>query len=116
VKTLRRDGHRLYDFRHPFGNGSGSSGGFSFSIVDEAWQLWDPHKYVEKLYSDPRIEAAFVLDMAGLRWADTLVQIHPCGASANLGLGWSIASGKNTYVLLDSANFRPDLDIASCAV
>lgn len=82
VRTLRADGHKVYDFM--------DSEGFQWSEVDEHWKEWpqDIPKYLKGL-DHPRANRGFHRDMSNLVSCDACVYVMPCGVSASLEAGWA---------------------------
>lgn len=102
VAALRAAGHEVYDFRNP----EPGNAGFGWRQLDPEWQRWTPEQYRAAL-QHPVAEAGFRLDFAAMQWADTFVLVLPCGRSAHLELGWACGAGKETVILLDTA--EPEL-------
>lgn len=103
VYMLRAAGLDVYDFRNP----SENDNGFQWSEIDPDWQSWSPEQYVEAL-GHPVAARGFHNDMSAMRQADIFVLVLPCGRSAHMELGWAVAAGKRTIVLLDR-DFEPEL-------
>ncbi len=95
VNDLRRWGHEVYDFRHPF---FGLKEGFAWSEIDPEWQAWSPERYRDLLLHSPVAALGFQSDFRAMCWADTCVLVMPCGRSAHLELGWCAGAGKYTIV------------------
>ncbi len=109
VRRLKREGHEVYDFRHPTIGGNG----FHWSDIDPAWQSWSPEEYRSAL-SHPIAIAGFNSDMDFLRECDAVVAVQPFGRSASLELGWACGDGKITCMLL-APDQEPELMAAMCA-
>lgn len=105
VDTLRAAGHAVYDFRNP----APGNTGFAWSDIDPDWQDWSPGAFAEKLNTHPVAAAGFACDKRALDWCDTCILVLPCGRSAHLELGYAAGQGKDTYVLLHSNGFEPEL-------
>jgi nucleoside 2-deoxyribosyltransferase len=103
VACLRVAGHDVYDFRNP----APGDNGFHWSEIDPAWQQWTPERFREAL-NHPIAQDGFRKDMTALRDCDACVLVLPCGRSAHLELGYAVAAGKITIVLLDQ-NLEPEL-------
>jgi hypothetical protein len=101
VKTLRADGHEVYDFM--------DSEGFHWSGVDERWKDWpqDIPKYLAGL-NHPCAERGFNRDMSNLISCDVCVYVMPCGVSASLEAGWACGAGKRMIVYVPGLR-EPDL-------
>ena len=80
---LLRQGHEVYDFRHP----SPGNDGFHWSEIDPEWEEWDVHKYRQALKS-PVAEDGFQMDMSALASCDVVVLLLPCGRSAHAEAAW----------------------------
>ena len=102
VKALRAAGYEVYDFHNP----EPGDNGFHWSEIDPQWQTWSPRQFREAL-KHPLARAGFDKDMDALMDADVCVLIQPCGISAHLELGWAVAVGLKTIVLL--ADGEPEL-------
>lgn len=102
VKSLRKAGHEVYDFRHP----EDGDNGFHWSEIDQKWQDWTPEIYRESL-SHPLAQNGFKKDIAAMKWADAFVGVQPFGRSASMEMGWAAGQGKTTVLLLDKG--EPEL-------
>jgi hypothetical protein len=108
VQLLRSRGHRVYDFKHPDdtvdrGFHWGDAGLEHSNPIDgdpRAVDLAAAGDFVAAL-SDRAAIQAFHRDFDAMVDADTFVLVLPCGRSAHLELGWAVAAGKRTAVLLD---------------
>ncbi len=106
VERLRKEGHEVYDFRNPQGDGPGT--GFGWQRLDPDWKNWTPEKY--RLYLTHAVaQAGFESDERAMIRADACVLCLPAGRSAHLELGWMLGQGKLGYVLLSEKGFDPDL-------
>ena len=101
VKSLREDGHKVYDFM--------DSEGFHWSEVDRQWQRWSSNipMYLEGLNHQCAIRG-FNRDMSALKECDVCVYVMPCGVSASLEAGWARGAGKPLIVYVPSLK-EPDL-------
>ena len=95
VRTLRGQGHEVYDFRNP----APGQNGFAWSEIDPNWERWSTSLYREAL-DHPLAVDGFMWDMRALQGCDTCLLLQPCGRSAHLELGWAVGAGKKTLVLL----------------
>lgn len=96
LSWLRLEGHEVYDFKNP-------ESSFSWSQVMPEHQNNEPvpaHVMVGAL-NHPLAVAGFSQDMEALAAADAVILVLPCGRSAHLELGWAVAAGKPTCVLLE---------------
>lgn len=93
VDLLKKIGHEVYDFRNP----APGNTGFAWSEIDEDWEDWGSHEYLEAL-AHPIAEKGFNLDFDAMKWADTCIMILPCGRSANTEAGWMKGAGKKVFV------------------
>lgn len=103
VKSLRADGHEVYDFREP----APGVKGFAWSEIDPKWQSWTAKGYVAAL-NDPLAVNGYAHDLGAMQWADTCVLVLPCGRSAHLELGWMAGAGKRTIILTQDGE-EPEL-------
>lgn len=94
VATLRAQGHEVYDFRNP-----PEASGFGWREATDAPHPWSA-AYTREVLAMPVCDRAFASDSGGLRWADGVLMLQPCGVSAALELGWACGAGKRTCVLL----------------
>ncbi|MGH2876218.1 MAG: hypothetical protein ACRDLV_08210 [Solirubrobacteraceae bacterium] len=109
MQALRRDGHDVYDFRHPAGP---ESHGFSWhelnpEIPRGPASLHLTAERIKGMLGHPVAEAGFAADMGALSSCDICVLVLPCGRSAHLEAGWAAGAGKFVVVLL--ADGEPDL-------
>ncbi len=95
VRTLRGQGHEVYDFRNP----APGQNGFTWSDIDPNWQRWSTDLYREAL-DHPLAVDGFMWDMRALQACEVCLLLKPCGRSAHLELGWAVGAGKKTLVLL----------------
>ena len=96
VNELRRQGHRVYDFRNP-----PNRSGFGWEKLDPDWQNWDVQRYKEML-DHPIAIRGFNADMEALDEAHACVLVMPCGRSAHLEAGYAIGQNKPTAILFPS--------------
>jgi len=102
VKSLRKAGHEVYDFKNP----KEGDKGFHWSDIDPEWKNWTPEKYRSCL-SHPIAEAGYKSDFNAMEWAQVFVGVQPFGRSASMEMGWGAAAGKKTILLLE--NGEPEL-------
>lgn len=108
IESLRSQGHRVYDFKHPTNNGARGfhwddvSLALSNPVDGDPWvaNVADAADYVTVL-DHPVAVDGFERDFAAMLSADTCVLVLPCGRSAHLELGWAVGAGKRTAILLD---------------
>jgi len=110
VECLRRDGHVVYDFRHP----APGNDGFAWGAIDKRWQSWTVAEYLAAL-RHPVAADGFGRDMAALRAADACVLVMPCGLSAGLEFGYAVGAGQRTAVFVPAIR-EPDLMVAMADV
>ena len=103
IRSLRRRGHEVYDFRNP----SPADGGFRWDEIDPGWQNWSPEDYRTAL-THPKAERGFRNDDDAMLRADAFVLLMPCGRSAHLEAGWAIGQGKPTCILFETQD-EPEL-------
>lgn len=108
VEALRAAGHEVYDFRNP----KPGNTGFSWRQILPDPPPWSAEA-TRRVLEHPIAQEGFDLDFSAMRWADTFVMLQPCGRSAALELGWAVAAGKATAVLLADAQ-EPEL-MLKCA-
>lgn len=89
VERLRKEGHKVYDFRNPPHGGTG----FHWTDVDPNAPTWTFDEYAKGL-KHPLAEKQFSADLEALKWADTCVLVLPCGRSAHTEAGWMAGAGK----------------------
>lgn len=95
VHALRQAGHSVYDFRNP----APDNHGFAWQDVEHSPHPWSA-ELTREVLDRPIAQMAFDLDFGGMRWADCIVMLQPCGRSAALELGWAAGAGKRTIALL----------------
>jgi hypothetical protein len=95
VVALRAAGHDVYDFRNP----RPGDEGFHWTAIEPAPKPWSGETLRAAL-RHPVAVAGFASDMDALRACDVCVLVLPCGRSAHLELGWAVAAGKITSVLM----------------
>lgn len=93
ILKLKKMGHDVYDFRHPFPGNDG----FSWNEIDKDWINWTPLEYKEAL-DHPSAKQGFKNDFDAMRWADTCLMLLPCGRSANTEAGWMKGARKDVFV------------------
>lgn len=103
VEALRKEGHEVYDFKHP----KDAEHGFSWSQIDPNWKDWTPAQLKEAL-KHPIAQAGHKLDDDAIQWSDTGVLVLPSGNSAHLETGIISGSGKPTCVYVPALR-EPDL-------
>lgn len=95
VQHLRREGHDVYDFRHP----EPGNDGFHWSEIDPDWKNWTPEQYRAAL-DHPVAKAGFQADAQAMWKADIFIGVQPFGRSASMEMGWAAGKGKPTILLL----------------
>lgn len=93
VSYLKRNGHAVYDFRHPWNGGKG----FAWSDIDPDWEKWSTDEY-RKALTHEIAERGFQNDFSAMKWADCCILVLPCGRSAHTEAGWMKGAGKNVWV------------------
>lgn len=96
VARLRKDGHDVYDFRHP----APGDDGFHWSEIDPDYIEWSAEEYRTALQHHIA-DGGFGRDMGALKACDACVLVLPCGRSAHIEAGWAVGAGKKTAILLD---------------
>lgn len=102
VKTLREEGHEVYDFRNP----KPGDFGFRWSDIDPQWESWDLRQYRLNL-NHCLADQGFKSDYDAMRWADAFVGVMPFGKSASMEMGWGAGNGKQTILLISDG--EPEL-------
>ncbi len=93
VQLLRKEGHEVYDFKHP----SPEEKGFSWSDIDPKWQEWSPQQFKDNL--DHAIaNRGFSRDLIALEQCNSCLLVLPCGISAHLEAGFAAGRNKPTAV------------------
>ena len=95
VKRLEEEGHDVYDFRNPPGEGTG----FHWTDVDVDAGNWSFEDYSKGL-KHPLAKKQLESDLMALDWADTCLLILPCGRSAHTEAGWMAGKGKRVFVFI----------------
>jgi hypothetical protein len=111
VRALRAVGNDVYDFKHP----AEDDHGFGWKEVATETQLRDPRQYRDEVLATAKARAGFETDMRALRSAEATVLVLPCGRSAHLELGYAVAAGQRTFVLLDEKVDEPELMYLMCS-
>ena len=99
VKVLRKEGHKVFDFR----------GGEGLRWADSQWGDWtkDWSSYLNGL-NHTVAQRSFNRDMRALKEASACVYVMPCGVSASLEAGWACGNSKLLIVYIPEL-VRPDL-------
>lgn len=97
VKTLRQEGHQVYDFKNP----APGEKGFSWSEIDPEWKGWSPTEFREGLDHDIS-RKGYKRDLDAMSWANSFLLILPSGLSAHSEAGWAAGRGKPTAVYAPS--------------
>lgn len=110
VRSLREDGHEVYDFKNP----REGDHGFGWQQVgmpsyDRATNSDVPVSEYLSGIEHPIAQAGFQSDFDAMKWADTCVLVLPCGRSAHLELGWFVGAGRRTAIVLDGPLVTPEL-------
>lgn len=94
VQHLAGAGYDVYDFRKD---------GFAWHDVDPDWKHQEstPLEFIAAL-QDPISQKGFDRDYQALQNADIVVCLLPCERDAHTELGWAIAAGKETHIVLDN--------------
>jgi len=106
VTMIRGMGHQVYDFRNPKGDmwperhfDDYPDAGFAWKQLGEGWQSWSPEDYREAL-KHPIAQRSYQADILAVKTADVCVLVLPSGRSASWELGYSLAAGKRTAVVM----------------
>lgn len=95
VEAVRAEGFEVFDFKNP----APGQTGFHWSEIGPDWREWSPNAFVAALHHDLAVQG-FEADMGGLRGADVVVLLMPCGRSAHLEAGWAAGAGKRLIIFL----------------
>ncbi len=106
MARLRAEGHTVYDFKNPMGDGPGT--GFAWQSIDPNWRTWTPQQYLLAL-THAKAQTGFESDERAMIRADACVLVLPAGRSAHVEFGWMLGRGQLGYVLLSEDGFEPDL-------
>ncbi len=109
VTALRKEGHEVYDFKHP----KDGEHGFSWSAIDPNWKSWTPEQFKEAL-KHPIAQAGHGLDHEAIEWCDTGILVLPSGSSAHLEIGLISGAKKPTCVYAPAIR-EPELMYLSLA-
>jgi hypothetical protein len=96
VEALEKDGHTVYDFRHP----AEGDDGFHWGSIDKNWKRWRPEEFVAALGSPQAVDGFFV-DMKNLEEADLTVLVLPSGTSSHLEAGFAVGQGQGLIIYYD---------------
>ena len=102
VKSLKKCGHDVYDFRHPEPDNSG----FHWGKIDPDWRKWSTKEF-KKALSHPTAWKGFSLDWEAMLNAELCVLVMPCGRSAHLEAGYFVGAKKRLIILLEDG--EPEL-------
>ena len=95
VDALRKEGHEVYDFKHP----APGNAGFHWSEIDPIWQGWTTAQYIAALAHE-HAKFGFDRDFDAMNAADACVLVLPCGRSAHLEAGWMKGAGKKVIAYI----------------
>ena len=95
VHRLRKNGHDVYDFRHP----RPGEDGFGWRQRTDEPLPWSVKTYLEVL-SSPPAELGYRLDWNAMERSEACVVVMPCGRSAHLEAGYFVGAGKRCAILL----------------
>ncbi len=109
VRSLRGEGHEVYDFKNP----RGGENGFHWSNIDATWQDWSPKDYRQNLLTAREAAYGYMSDMRAMEWCEAMLLVMPCGRSAHLEMGWAAGARKITGYLIEDA-FEPELMTLMC--
>jgi len=104
VEELRKQGHEVYDFKHPNGES-----GFQWDTIDTNWQNWTMQRYREALKTK-HAQFGFNRDFDAMKEADVCILCLPCGRSAHLEAGWMKGVGKQVIAFIhQNDTIEPEL-------
>ena len=105
VNELRKNGHEVYDFKHP----TQGDAGFHWSEIDPNWQGWSTQQYREALKHE-YAQFGFNRDFDAMKGADACVLVLPCGRSAHLEAGWMKGAGRKVIAYIpEECRIEPEL-------
>ena len=112
VKELRMRGHKVYDFRHPFGRNDKNV----WDIVAKSRELKEAYlagqlspSDFNNMLVDEKAKERFKEHFNAMSDADTCVLCLPCGRSAHVEAGYMAGDGKRVYVMDYSSKAKPEL-------
>lgn len=112
VKELRKRGHQVYDFRHPFGRRDHNV----WESVVERLSLSSPYKSAEltpadfgRMLGDKIAKKRFLDHYHALSDADTCILLLPSGSSSHVEAGFMAGAGKRVFVMDCNTHTRPEL-------
>lgn len=106
LKSLRMQGHEVYDFKHPSPTNNGFAWHDCFPNKDN--HAKDIKSYMQAIRTN-RAEESYAFDKDALDKCDTCILLLPCGRSAHLEAGYAIGKGKEVIILLSEDQFEPEL-------
>lgn len=95
VAALIKQGHFVYDFKHPVPGEKG----FAWSDIDPNWQQWTPAQFRDAL-KHPIAQHGFNRDMDALEWCNMCLLVLPSGRSAHFEAGWTCGARKATAIYI----------------
>ena len=95
VNLIRRNGHQVYDFRHP----NDTPNNYRWDEIDPEWKKWDITQYMSAL-SHPIAEVGFNNGLRAMMDADVCVLLLPCGKSAHAQAGFMAGQGKKVVAVM----------------
>jgi nucleoside 2-deoxyribosyltransferase len=108
LKRLRKEGHIVYDFRHPEGPDH-SNKGFSWREIDPNWKNWSFAEYARALQWSSVAKKGYELDRNAIDTSDACVLLLPSGRSAAWELGYAMGKGKKAFIIQIGGTFEPEL-------
>lgn len=112
VKELRKRGHKVYDFRHPFGRNDKNV----WDSVSKSRELKEAYlagnlrpSDFDSMLADQTANERFKEHFNAMSDADTCVLCLPCGRSAHVEAGYMAGDGKRVYVMDYSSKAKPEL-------
>ncbi len=109
VRTLRGEGHEVYDFKQP----RNGENGFHWSNIDASWADWSAEEYRTRLQTSHLAAYGYMSDLRAMEWCEAMLLVMPCGRSAHLEMGWAAGKGKITGYLIED-KFEPELMTLMC--
>ena len=104
VTLLRDNGHKVYDFTRPYGEGKPN-------VWDEVKLDHDrcTTEQFSEAMTNPVVEKRYEDHLSALTAADTCILLLPCGFSAHTEAGFMAGLGKRVFVFNYEKEMKPEL-------
>lgn len=112
VEQLRKQGHKVYDFRHPNGRNDrnvweGVTASLNLSTAYQQTILTGDD--FDRMLLKKEVRERFTEHFNAMNDADTCVLLLPCGRSSHVEAGYMAGAGKRVFVLDTSTHVTPEL-------